>query len=162
MASRPDDLYERDFYAWTREQAAALRHLARTRPNVPVDWPHLIEEVRDLGTSQRNACRSHLRTIIEHCLKIEVSPAVEPRTGWCETVERVRNDLDDVLTPTLRRHLREHLSKLYGQARRPTVASLDRSGERKAAEALPETCPYRFADLLNHDWLPESRHGLTP
>ena len=75
MATRPEQLYEDDFYAWTREQARALRRLAESRPNVGLDLEHLIEEVEDLGTSQRDAVRSHLRTIIEHCLKLERSRA---------------------------------------------------------------------------------------
>jgi hypothetical protein len=33
MRSRPvDDLYERDFFAWTQSQARELRRFARTRP----------------------------------------------------------------------------------------------------------------------------------
>jgi hypothetical protein len=64
MATRPDQLYEDDFYAWTRGQAKALRCLADSRPNVALDFEHLIEEVADLGTSQRDAVRSQLRRII--------------------------------------------------------------------------------------------------
>ena len=37
MASRIEDLYEEDFYVWTQRQAAALRRLAATRPNVDLD-----------------------------------------------------------------------------------------------------------------------------
>ena len=78
MATRLDELYETDFYVWTQRQAEALRRLAETRPNVDLDFPHLIEEVEDLGTSQRDAVRSHLRRIIEHCLKLEYSRAAIP------------------------------------------------------------------------------------
>ncbi len=70
MAASLDDLYEQDFYAWTRDQARALRRLAETRPNVAIDLTHLIEEVEGLGKSERDAARSYLRTIIEHCLKV--------------------------------------------------------------------------------------------
>jgi hypothetical protein len=45
MASRVHDLYRDDFHAWTRDQAAALRRLAESRPNADVDWANLIEEV---------------------------------------------------------------------------------------------------------------------
>jgi hypothetical protein len=78
MATRPAQLYEEDFYAWTRNQAAALRRLAASRPNLALDFPHLIEEVADLGISQRDAVRSQLRRIIEHCLKLEYPAARDP------------------------------------------------------------------------------------
>ncbi|HEX6143170.1 MAG TPA: DUF29 family protein [Geminicoccaceae bacterium] len=84
---------------------------------------------------------------------------MHPRASWVESVARARNDLEDVITPTLRRHLRERLPQIYDQARRPTMDPLRRHGERAAADALPGTCPYRLADLLRHDWLPSSRHG---
>ncbi len=160
MASRPEQLYEEDFYAWSRDQARALRRLAATRPNLALDFPHLIEEVADLGISQRDAVRSQLRRIIEHCLKLECSPAREPRAGWQETIVNARIELEDKLTATLRRGLQRRLPKLYDQARRAAGASLRLHREPEAADALPETCPWRLADLLRHDWYPASRHGL--
>ncbi len=47
MASRPEQLYEEDFYAWTRDQASALRRLAGQRWNGPLDLAHLAEEVEE-------------------------------------------------------------------------------------------------------------------
>jgi Domain of unknown function DUF29 len=49
MATSAERLYKEDFYAWTREQAAALRRLADERWNGPLDLLHLAEEVEDLG-----------------------------------------------------------------------------------------------------------------
>jgi hypothetical protein len=162
MATRPEQRYEDDFYAWTREQAAALRRLAATRPNVELDFPHLIEEVTDLGVSQRDAVRSLVRRIIEHCLKLEYAAARNPRAGWRETIVDARIVLEDKLTRTLHRGLQRRLLKLYDQARRAADASLRVHGEKPAAEALPATCPYRLVDLLRQDWYPRSRHGLEP
>ena len=162
MATGPELLYEEDFYAWTRDQANALRRLAATRPNVDLDFPHLIEEVGDLGTSQRDAVRSQVRRIIEHCLKLEHSPVRDPRPGWHETIINARIELEDKLTPTLRRGLQRRLPKLYDQARRAVDGSFRVHGEHVAADALPRECPYRLADLLRHDWSPGSRHGLEP
>jgi DNA-binding PucR family transcriptional regulator len=82
MASRPEDLYREDFYAWTRDQAAALRQLAEARWNGPLDLAHLAEEVEDLGSEQKWAIESQLERIIEHTLKLEYSPAADPRRKW--------------------------------------------------------------------------------
>ena len=162
MSTPPEQLYEKDFYAWTRDQAKALRRLAETRPNLELDFEHLIEEVADLGVSQRDAVRSQLRRIIEHCLKLEYSPARAPRVGWHETIIHARTEIEDKMTPTIRRGLSARLSRLWQQARRDTAAALRLHGERATAEALPAQCPYRLADLLPHDWYPRSRHGLEP
>lgn len=162
MAARTEQLYEEDFYAWTCHQANALRRLAATRPNVELDFEHLIEEVADLGVSQRDAVRSQVRRIIVHCLKLEYSLARAPRVGWYETIIDARIVLEDKLTPTLRRGIQRWLPKLYDQARRAANASLRVHGEPAAADALPAKCPYRLADLLRHDWHPASRHRLEP
>jgi hypothetical protein len=162
MATRLEQLYEEDFYAWTRAQAAALRRLAASRPNLELDFPHLIEEVADLGISQRDAVRSQVRRILEHCLKLEYSSAPEPRTGWHESIIQARTEIEDKITPTLRRGLPARLPRLWQQARRNAAAALRLHGEEAAAGDLPAECPYRLPDLLRHDWLPSSRHGLEP
>jgi hypothetical protein len=88
MATRIEEPYEEDFYVWAQRQADALRRLAETRPNVEFDFPHLIEEVEDLGTSQRDAVRSQVRRIIEHCLKLEHSRRPSGHAGSSATIPR--------------------------------------------------------------------------
>ncbi len=61
------DLYEADFFAWTQHQSKELRRFARTRPNLPLDLPHLAEEIADLGKEQRNALRSWTVRISSTC-----------------------------------------------------------------------------------------------
>ena len=160
MASRRDDLYEQDFYAWTRSQARALRQLATIGSNAAIDWPHLIEEVADLGKSERDTVRSQLERVIEHMLKLEHSPAEDPRSGWAVSVIDARNVLDRKLTGTLRRDARRQLIHLYERARRTTAVTLRLHGENDGAVSLPEDCPYTLAQILDPDWFPKNRHGL--
>jgi Domain of unknown function DUF29 len=160
MTTRTEQLYEEDFYVWTQRQAAALRRLADTRPNVDLDFPHLIEEVEDLGTSQRDTVRSQLRRIIEHCLKLELSRAIDPRGGWYGSIIDARTEIDDKLSPSLRRDLDEQLPRLWSQARSKADNGLRRFGEPDAADLLPADCPYALDDLLTDGWYPANRRGL--
>jgi hypothetical protein len=146
------DLYERDFYGWTRAQVRALRRLAATRPNLELDLPHLIEEVGDLGKSERDAVRSQLRRILVHLLKLRFSPAREPRPGWVATVAEARADLADKLGPSLERHLRREIEVLYARALLQARRELEAYGEVEAARALPERCPWRFEELVEDVW----------
>jgi hypothetical protein len=150
-----DTLYDRDFYAWTKQQAKALQRLAETRPNEPVDWEHLIEEVADLGKSERDSVRSQLRRIMVHLLKLQHSPAREPRPGWIETIGEARSQLEDKLTPTLRADGRRGLAKLYDRARLQASRDLQGHGESEAAARLPDTCPYTLEQLTG-DWWPDT------
>jgi Domain of unknown function DUF29 len=49
--SESADLYERDFVAWTEEQAARIRAAAGTQLNLPIDWENVAEEIESLGRS---------------------------------------------------------------------------------------------------------------
>lgn len=161
MATSVEELYEEDYHAWALSQAEALRRLAETRPNVPIDFGHLIEEVEDLARAERNSVRSQIRRIVEHCLKLEHSPAMEPRLGWKISIDDARSEIADRLTPTIRRDLETALPQLFAQARRVTAKALLAAGERTAADAVPQSNPYGLDDLLTDDWYPPSRHGLT-
>jgi hypothetical protein len=144
------DLYEGDFYVWTERQAELLR----ARRFDELDLENLIEEVAELGEAVKKSVRSRVRTIIEHLLKLQHSPASDPRPGWRDTVRTQRDDLSDDLTPALRRLLEQELGGLYIQARSRAAGSLRDHGEEAAADALPETCPYAL-DQITGDWLPQ-------
>jgi hypothetical protein len=158
MSTAAVELYEADFYAWTQAQARELRRLAGTRPNVPLDLPHLAEEIADLGKDRRDALRSWTTRIVEHLLLLEHSPATEPRRHWTREIISFRNDIEDRLTKTLRADLRRHLPRLYAKARRGLVTELDRFGESQVAARLPEACPYTLEQVLG-DWWPDEGAG---
>jgi hypothetical protein len=156
MPTRVADLYDEDYYAWTRDQARALRRLADSRWNGPLDLEHLAEEVEDLGNTQRNAVLSQVERIIEHLLKLEHSREVEPRRGWIVSIDDARRELEKHLTPKLRRELEAALPELYRRERKRTARKLALYGEPEAAEALPLDCPYTVEQIVDEDWLPES------
>lgn len=159
MARGAAQLYEDDFYAWTREQVRALRQLAATRPDAALDVEHLIDEVADLGKSERDAVRSHARTILEHLLKLEHAASAAPRGGWKVSVTHARVSLQDKLTPSLQRDLVDQLPRLYAQARLQAVVGLEAHGEATAAAELPQTCPYRLDQVLAESWFPDLKPG---
>lgn len=161
MATRLEELYETDFYAWTQDQTAALRSLLQQRWNGPLDLANLAEEVEDLGKAERNAVRSQVRRIIEHCLKLEFSPAADTRAGWKHSIIDARSAIEDSLTSTIRQDTASRLPRLHRQALRAARAALLQEREIEAARALPEECPYALDDLLTDDWYPANRHGLV-
>jgi hypothetical protein len=149
VKSKPSLLYEDDFYAWSREQAALLRD----KRFAELDLEHLVEEVEDLGGALKRSVRSRIGTIIEHLLKLEHSPAQDPRGGWYDTIITQRRDLVEELTPTIRREVEPDFRRLYDRARADAATSLRVHGEAKAADALPADCVYSFEQVVG-DWWP--------
>ena len=161
MATKAAELYEEDFYAWTRDQAAALRHMAKDRWNGPLDLEHLAEEIEDVGSERRDAVRRRLRRVIDHLLKLEHSCARDPRGGWRDSILDARAEIPDKMTATIQREVEGELPRLYARARAKAANGLSAHGERDAAKALPESCPYAFSELLADDWYPVNLHGIA-
>lgn len=158
----PDSLYDRDFYAWTQEQARLLRDRAELLPNDAVDWARLAEEVEDMGKEVAHAVGSAYIRILEHLLKLEHSPAAPPRNGWRRTVRAQRTELERLLprNPGLAPRLDELFAEAWRYARREAAAALaDEDGVDPAS--LPIDCPYPRDAAEDPDWFPANRHGLT-
>src|SRR5712691_2139052 len=90
------ELHEQDLYAWTQEQAARLREGAWHE----LDLEHLIEEIEDVGHSQRDALASHLLVLLTHLLKLAIAARERPGDlvragrGWRPTCRTQRPLLD--------------------------------------------------------------------
>ncbi len=151
------DLHEQDFIGWTEQQARLLREAAAQGTNLPLDWELLAEEVEDLGRSQYDAVFSQLVRIYEHLLKLEFSPAIEPRGGWVESVNDARRKVEVKLVndPGLRPRLSEMLGRAVPVATRRAEAGLSNFGEHAAAAALHAAHRQYTPDQLLEDWLPE-------
>jgi Domain of unknown function DUF29 len=149
-----EELYDKDFFAWTQMEARQIRRFARLRPNIALDLRHIAAEIADLGHERRDALRSWTRRIIEHLLLLQYCPAREPRDGWIDEVEIFRDEIEERLTVSLRRDLQRQLPRLYARARDRAVSKLERFGEEKAAARLPEHCPYALDQILADFWPP--------
>ena len=146
---KKNQLYRKDFYVWALDQADRLR----ARRFDALDLDNLIEEVEGLADVKRSAVLNNARVIMEHLLKLEHSPATDPRKGWRASVVEHRARLEVELTPRLRQILDDERPRIYGIARRAAEVALRDHGEPAAADALPATCPYTL-DQITGDWLP--------
>ena len=149
--------YDDDFYAWTQYQAEVLRTLD-THDN-RFDREHLAEEIEDLGNSYRDAVRSQVRRILLHFLKLAYSPARDPRADWLDSIIDARAEIEDKLTPSLRRDVESMLPRLYIIARKRAAVELQRHDEDGAAQSLPAECPYTIDQILADDWYPAPAEG---
>ncbi|TCZ65890.1 DUF29 domain-containing protein [Roseicella aquatilis] len=135
--SNAADLYDRDFYAWTQDQAALLRAWPEAlRPNA-LDIAHLAEEVEDLGGSQRSAVKNLIRQILVHLLKLHFHPDPLPRSHWQHEINEFRSQLDEVFedSPSLRSRRAELASGAWQRAARQVCADLAEDGHASMAAA---------------------------
>jgi Domain of unknown function DUF29 len=150
VATKPAELYELDFYAWTQEQAAVLRE--HFQGDNRLDVEHLAEEVEDLGKSEFKALESQVVNIIAHLLKLDHSSLDWPRNHWRQETLAFRNVLKRRVTGSLKRLLLAELDELYATARDNAAASLIES-EPDLIRRLPKDNPYDWAAI-------ETRHDV--
>ena len=152
MATDPAELYDQDFYGWTRHQAAALRQVAAERVNLaaPLDLAHLAEEIEDLGKSQARELESRYMRLLVHLLKWEFQPS--QRSGsWRGTVNEQRIELERLLeqSPGLKPRRPVALRRAYDDAR--SLAS-DETG--LPLPTFPERSPYSLTEAMDRRFWP--------
>src|ERR1700719_2797810 len=152
MSGSGAQLYEEDFVRWTEQQSSALREAAGVGISLPLDWENLAEEIESLGASQRRELRSGIAVIIEHLLKLEYSPAVDPRGGWIDTIGRERLHIEDLLqqSPSLRSRIGAIIEQLKPRVARLSTISLFGHGETVKMVPVPD---YTEEQVLG-DWFP--------
>ncbi len=151
------DLYERDFIGWTEQQARLLREAAAAS-NLGLDWANLIEEVEGLGRSQYHALASQIRRLMLHLLKLEFSPAIAPRQGWCESVAEARAEVESLLRsdPGLKPRVSRVIAEEFPSAIRQATAALRAYGEDPAGILTRQRSGAVYAqERLLGDWLPD-------
>ncbi|CAK0766147.1 conserved hypothetical protein [uncultured Gammaproteobacteria bacterium] len=149
----PTTAYQTDFYAWTQEQATALRRIAELRINLPeVDLENVAEEIESMGRSDRLEINSRLEVLLEHLLKLACSADTDPRSGWRRTVREQRRRILDCLSdsPSLRTYPSSILERSYHRAQ-------ENAADDTSLGPLPVTCPWELdAQILAENWYPSA------
>ncbi len=139
------DLYERDFVAWTQQQATLLR----SGDLSDVDREHLAEEIESVGASERREMRNRLARLLQHLLKWQYQSGYRSRS-WATTIQVQRDELAAVLedSPSLRNSLPAVLPRAYRLGRAWAV-------QETGLGDLPESCPWDLAQLMTDGFVPD-------
>ena len=114
-------LHQQDFYAWTQEQAAALR-ARRTGAN-DIDYERVAEEIEEMGSEVRHACEAYTALILTHLFKLASTRSAYPVEHWRSEIGTFRLNLLTRLTPTIRNGLVENLEDLHGRGAKQAAKS---------------------------------------
>ena len=136
--------YETDFYLWTQQQADLLRQGALSA----IDVENLIEEIDDMGASNRRSLSSFLELVIMHLLKWQYQPQ-RRGTSWQTSISKGRNAIERTLeySPSLKRQLPEMIVAEYRRARKG--ASLETG---LPLTTFPEECPFTVEQITGDYW----------
>lgn len=139
-------LYETDYCIWAETNAQLLQagRLAE------VDIEHLIEELNDVGKSERRSLQSYLELILLHLLKWQFQPPLRSHS-WRLSIENGRQGVEKILddSPSLRPTLPVVIDKAYSYARRSAAVETGLGKEK-----FPPSCPFTLEEILDDSFLP--------
>jgi hypothetical protein len=137
-----------DFSSWINQTAQLLRE----RRWHEVDVAHLIEEVEDLGKSERRGIASQLTRLLLHLLKWHYQPQ-RRSDSWLDSITDARTQIELAIedSPSLGSYPAEQLKESYQRARRQAAKQTSME-----ISMFPDECPYPLELVLGEDWLPES------
>jgi len=139
-------LYQQDYLQWLEGTIANLQHQNYDQ----VEWEYLIEEMQDMGRSERRSLESNLIVVLLHLLKWQYQP--DRRSGsWEGSILEHRRRLHKALedSPSLQPYLQNILAESYTAARKQARAETE-----LPLEIFPIACPYSLPELLRDDFLP--------
>lgn len=140
-------LYETDYLQWIETIVEKLQ----SQDYANVDWENLIEEIADMGRSERRSLKSNLIVILVHLLKWQFQP--ENRSGsWEGSIIEHRRRVNEALhdSPSLKSYLESIFAECYAQAVKQAKAETGLT-----IEFFPILCPYELLEVTNDEYLPD-------
>ncbi len=112
-------LYNQDYYLWLETTARLLEQGKFS----DLDVANLVEEIEDMGRSEKRAVYSNLKNLLMHLLKYKYQPQ-KRSNSWRATIiehrQRIKKAFQD--SPSLKRYYREFFDECYQDALEFAVA----------------------------------------
>ncbi len=142
-----DPLYEQDYYLWLQKTAS----LIASGKLQELDVVNLLEEIEDMGRSEKRAIYSNLKILLFHLLKYKYQPD-KRNNSWQYTIAKHRQRIAKAIeeSPSLKFYLPEIYLECYQKARKLATKETG-----LALTIFPQECPFVTGQILNEDWLPE-------
>jgi len=149
MGSKMGVAYQQDFYTWTLEQT----NLLKQKRFDEIDLEHIIEEIEDMGKSEKRALESYIENLLMPLLKWKYQPYYIGRRSWELTIIEQRKRLKWHIkeNPGLKSKLSEAIERSY---------ELAKSGAEKETgiplSRYPEICPWTYEEFTDPDFWPQA------
>jgi predicted nucleic acid-binding Zn-ribbon protein len=139
-------LYDRDFYAWSVEQAALLRE-GRV---AEADLENIAEELESMGEAEKREFVDSLTVLMLHLLRWRYQPSGRG-DSWRLSIAEVRDEIADLLedSPSLKANLDSAMASAYRDARREAAIETE-----MAEESFPSHAPWTFGEATDEGFWP--------
>jgi hypothetical protein len=139
-------LYEEDFYGWAMANASLLKQGKLNE----ADMDHIIEELEEMGRSEKAQLINRLSVLIAHLFKWQFQPDFRGRS-WSGTIEEQRHKIRRLIkeNPSLKSKIPEAIKEGFLDSK--SILKKETSIDLKL---LPAQCPYTFEQIMEDDFFP--------
>ncbi len=148
-------LYETDFNIWLTETINQLK----TGQFQALDLNNLIEELENLGKSDKTVLESNLMILLAHLLKLKIQSNVPDtmKISWYNSVIEHRKRIQKQMAkmPSLKSYLPTVLTETYQDGRELAIkeSKFAKYGIYIPNESdYPEICPFTMEQILDEDF----------
>jgi hypothetical protein len=142
-ANHLSSLYEQDYYLWLETTAKLLREGQLSA----LDVANLLEEIEDIGRSEKRAFYSNLKILLMHLLKYSYQ-SEKRSNSWIASIVEHRQRIKKAFkeSPSLQAYFIEIVNECYQDARELAAAETG-----LAIDAFPVEPPFTPEEILNSD-----------
>ncbi|MDJ0903261.1 MAG: DUF29 domain-containing protein [Xenococcus sp. MO_188.B8] len=140
-----DNLYDEDYYLWLKNTA----QLIREKRFAEVDAVNLVEEIEDMGRSEKRSLESNLLVLLLHLLKYKYQRA-KRSNSWKASIREHRRRLRKAFrdSPSLKVYCEEVFAECYEDARQQAS---DETG--LSLDKFPVKSPFTVSEVVNEKYL---------
>ncbi len=144
-ANHLSSLYEQDYYLWLETTAKLLREGQLSA----LDVANLLEEIEDMGRSEKRAFYSNLKILLMHLLKYSYQ-SEKRSNSWIASIVEHRQRIKKAFkeSPSLQPYFIEIVNECYQDARELAAAETG-----LAIDAFPVEPLFTPEEILNSDSL---------
>jgi len=139
--------HNEDFYGWAIANASLLKQGKLKE----VDMENIIEELEEMGRSEKYQLINRFSILIAHLLKWKYQPELRGRS-WSGTIKEQRHRIERLIkqNPSLKHETPEAIQEGFSDSKdlieKETPIDLN---------LLPSECPYTFEQIMNDGFYPE-------
>ena len=156
IQSATQTLYDQDYYLWLRTTINQLR----TGQFSSVDLDNLLEELENMGRSEKRGVKSLLIRLFEHLLKLIYWDGERERNEghWKGEIRTSRREIKERLkdSPSLKPYILEIFDACYQEAR---AEASDAYGGKLRSQLSIDTFPVALLgsleQILDENWFPD-------
>lgn len=143
MAASLQPSYDDDFFAWTQDQANALRQIPKGAAGNRVDIARVAEEIEDLGKRDLREVESYLVLLFEHLMKIRFFPESIDRLHWRTEARRFCRGATTAFSPSMNQSI--DVERIWQRARKAALEFLDDVDRRPS---IDPNCAFALDEVV--------------